>query len=189
MALVKVKAEEVITIDVPKGRWYPIELQPRWNLISLPLIPNSTSTIEIYSLILKQGASGVVVTYAYDHYTDNWILNPTTMQDGYGYWVYMKSYDVLIVQGIISPEPPATPTSYIYTENWVLAGYKSIYARNMTDYLSSLQPGSYFRYIYTWDAKMQKWVLIDTQSSVTLKPGQGFWIWMYKKQEFIPPLP
>jgi len=109
------KLGDTFTIEVPGGMWYPMELQPKWNMISLPLIPNSTLTADIYSLILKQGASGVVVTYAYDHYLDKWILNPTTMQDGYGYWVYMKAYDVLIVQGIISPTPPATPKSYIYT--------------------------------------------------------------------------
>lgn len=72
---------DIITMDVPKGRWYPIELQPKWNLISMPLTPNSTSTTDICSLILKQGKAGVIATYTYDHYTDKWILNPATMQD------------------------------------------------------------------------------------------------------------
>ena len=176
-------------ITVPAGTWYPIELQPKWNMISLPLIPNSTATADIYALILNQGSSGVTVTYAYDQTTDRWVYNPAQLTDGFGYWVYMKAYDVLIVQGTTSPIPPAPPTSYSYTTGWVLAGYKSLQARNMTDYLASLQSGSYFIYIYTWNATTQNWIMIDTRSSTQLKPSQAFWIYMYTNQSLIPPIP
>jgi len=63
-------------ISVPEGTWYPVVLYPKWNLVSLPLIPNSTSTADICSLILKQGAAGVTVTYGFDNTAKAWIMDP-----------------------------------------------------------------------------------------------------------------
>ncbi len=179
------------TISVPKGTWYPIVLHPKWNLVSLPLIPNNTATSNIYSLILKQGASGVTVTYGFDNTAKSWVMNPTTMTDGKGYWIYMKAYDVLIVQGLPTPEPPALPTTYHLPAGWCLVGFTETISMDASDYVESLEQRSYFRWLYVWDAATQSWTMVDTkpESSGTLYPGQAFWIYLYTDQDLIPPIP
>lgn len=172
---------------IPEGEWAPIVLYEEWNLISLPLIPESTAREDILSLILEQGASGVIVTYGYNQTIDDWISDPAEMTDGWGYWLYVSEYDVLIVQGTETPEPPATPPTYLFTEDWVLGGFKSTTNRVISDYIASLEDGSYFPYVYVWDATAQDWDMRGTDAN--LEPGEAFWIWMYEVQSLIPPPP
>lgn len=171
---------------VPEGEWSPVVLYKGWNLVSLPLIPDSSATGDVLSLILDQGASGVVFSYGYDQYTDAWITNPTEMPDGYGYWFYMLADDVMIVEGIQSPPAPSLPATYEFTEGWVLAGYKQIAAHKVNEYLGSLEDGSYFGTVYAWNAETPAWyTLSGTQE---LSSGMGFWIWMHSDQSLITPL-
>jgi len=181
---------------VPDGTWIPIMLYNGWNLVSLPLIPDSSDSGDILSLILDQGASGVVVSYEYDQYTDTWITNPTEMTDGYGYWLYMLDDDVMIVEGIETLPAPALPQTYEFTAGWVLAGYKQTSATNdpagvIDGYLASLEGASYFKTIYVWRADVAVWDTLLTSSTAeddVLYPGMGFWIWMYSDQNLIAPL-
>jgi len=183
------EGDEIVVYAGPiaEGEWCSVELYKGWNLFSLPLIPRSTARADILSLVLKQGAAGVNVVYGYDTATDSWIINPAVMTDGLGYWVNMKAYDVLIVEGRQLPPPPALPPTYYLTEGWVLAGFKCIEPMSVGEYLLSLEADTYFEYIYIWDAENQNWLMLD--SGDTLQPGQGFWIWMYEDQYLIPPLP
>ena len=181
-----------VYLGIPEGTWYPIELHKGWNLISLPLVPNSTSASDVFSLVLKQGAAGVEVCYGFDNQAKEWVMNPTTMTDGNGYWVKMKDYDVLIVQGTPHEEYwGLQPIYYILYEGWNLAGYTETVSDLASWYLSSLEAGSYFRYLFAWDAQNQKWEMIDTDlsSSDILTPGQGFWILLYEDQTLVPPVP
>jgi hypothetical protein len=177
-------------VSIPEGLWHPVTLQAKWNLISLPLIPASTARADILSLLLKQGAAGVKVIYEYDAVAGAWVTNPDTIEDGKGYWVYMKAYDVLIVQGTKTPAPPALPTTYHLYKGWNLAGFTSTEDKAASDYLESLESGSYFRWIYVWDPEDQNWSMIDTKpaTSGTLSPGQAFWIYMYSEQDLVPPI-
>ena len=172
--------------STPEHRWYAVELQANWNMIGLPLIPASTARADVLSLILKQGATGVRFVYGYNNATDAWTLNPTTMVDGKGYWINMKAYDVMIVSGRVSAAPPALPPNYYLTTGWELAGYKAVSSMNCSTYLASLTSGSYFAYLYVWDATSQSWVTKTAGNN--LDPGWGFWIWMYSNQTLIPPI-
>jgi len=187
--LVGTEADPIILYagKVPKGKWCPVELYKGWNLVSLPLIPDSSARGDILSLILDQGASEIVVSYGYDQYTDTWITNPTEMTDGYGYWLYAKDYDVMIVEGTDKLGPPSPPATYEFTAGWVLAGYKSTTSMEIGEYIESLELGSYFSTVYIWDAETPAWDTINTVAD-ELFPGQGFWIWMYSDQNLIPPM-
>jgi len=177
-------------LTIPEGEWYPVKLHKGWNLISLPLISANSSRTAVLSLILKQGMAGVTVVYEYDQYTDTWILNPTKMTDGKGYWVYMKDNDVLVVSGSKMPPPGGIPPTYTLTKGWVLAGFKSTVNMTVAEYLASVRNASYFRILFVWDAVKQKWDILDREKAgAQLAPGQGFWIYMYEEEVLIPPKP
>jgi len=107
------------------------------------------------------------------------------MTDGYGYWLYMLDYDVMIVEGIQTLPAPALPQTYEFTEGWVLAGYKQLDTYEVTAYCNSFEDHSYFDIFYTWDASLETpaW-----GTPTSLNPGQGFWIYMYSDQNLIAPL-
>lgn len=187
-----------ILVTVPAGQWYPLELLPKWNLISLPLLPNSTATANIFSLLLSKGASGVNFAYSFDNVAKTWTLNPASMTDGNAYWIYMKAYDVLIVQGFPTNAPPGSPPAivqYDLKQGWNLAGFTETDSWYAPDYVASLQSTSvlqsYFRFVYAWDAESQNWFIIDLTGSYYpyyLYPGQGFYMYLYNDQVLIPPI-
>jgi hypothetical protein len=186
-----------IFVTVLAGQWYPLEVYPNWNLISFPLLPSSTATANIYSLLLVNGAAGVKFTYGFDNVGKTWTLNPATMTDGNGYWINMKAYDVLIVQGYPVYAPPGSPppiVQYSLTTGWNLAGFTETDYWYAPDYVASLQYTSvlqsYFRYAYVWSAYEQNWYTVDLLGSygtTEFSPGQGFYIFMYNGQTLIPP--
>jgi hypothetical protein len=191
-------------VTVPAGVWYPIEMYPKWNLISLPILPNSTATSDIFSLMLVKGAAGVNFAYGFDNTAKTWTLNPATMTDGNAYWINMKAYDVLVVQGYHISMPPGSPPSiaqYTFKQGWNLAGFtedtNDIWDSGMyaPDYVASLQSTlvlqSYFRFAYLWDPWDQQWFVVDLTGSVYpyyLYPGQGFYLYLYNDQTLIPPI-
>jgi len=182
-------SDEIIIYEgmIPEGEWSPVRLYTGWNLVSLPLIPDSSDREDVLSLILDQGASGIVVSYGYDQYLDIWIPNPAEITDGYGYWLYALDDDVMIVEGIDRLPAPLPPATYEFTSGWVLAGYKATYPMTIEEYTDSLADNSYFSTVYIWNAETPAWNTLDTTAD-SLDPGQGFWIWMYADQDLIPPM-
>ncbi|MEM1565503.1 MAG: Ig-like domain-containing protein [Candidatus Bathyarchaeia archaeon] len=175
---------------IPSGTWYPIELYPGWNLISLPLVPNSTARADIYALILKQGAASVQFTYTFDNQAKQWTLNPATLTHGKGYWLKLNAYDVLIVQGTPKEDYwSLEPIYYLLYKGWNLVGYTEMDEYSASWYLSSLQERTYFRYLFVWNAQSQRWFMVDTIDTKTLTPGQAFWILLYEDQTLVPPVP
>jgi hypothetical protein len=171
-------------ISVPVGIWYPIELQPNWNLISLPLVPTNSSINNVLSLLLKEGL--LVSVWQYDAETKAWHSyapgappDLTTMVDGKGYFIKVTAYNVLIIQGTEQPAPPATPPVYHVVPGWNLIGYKEITTMNVSTYLSGVD---YIR-VYRFDASTQTYTVL--RPSDDMVPGLGYWVavktegWIY----------
>ncbi|MGA8856965.1 MAG: hypothetical protein WB643_07345, partial [Candidatus Bathyarchaeia archaeon] len=105
-----------------------ITLESGWNLISFPIVPNSTS---IANLLRSQIASNEVVSvWAYSASSRSWhVFTPgkpstlTTMTDGNGYWVYMRTDDTLYIDGNVIV-PGSIPPTYALTQGWNLVGFK-----------------------------------------------------------------
>jgi hypothetical protein len=184
-------------VTVLAGEWYPVEMYPKWNLISFPLMPSSTATANIYSLMLLHGAAGVNFAYSFDNTAKTWTLNPTSMSDGNAYWINMNAYDVLIVQGYPIWAPPGSPppiVQYSLSTGWNLAGFTYPYEIDAPNYVASLQYTSvlqsYYRFVYQWDPQDQNWFVLDlTNTGYYFEPGYGFYIYMYNSQTLIPPTP
>jgi hypothetical protein len=171
-------------LSIPKEKWYPIELQKDWNLISLPLVPANSSIGSVLSLLLNGGS--VVSVWHYDAETKAWHSyapgappDLTTMVDGKGYLIKVTAYNVLIVQGTEQPAPPATPRVYHVVPGWNLIGYKRTYSSTVSDYLYGVD---YIR-VYSFDASTQTYTVL--RSSDYMTPGLGYWVavktegWIY----------
>jgi hypothetical protein len=172
----------VYTGTVPEGLWYPIELNKGWNLISLPLVPANSAIQNVLSLLLKDGLLESV--WAYDAETKTWHSyapgappDLTTMVDGKGYFIKVKAYNVLIVQGTEQPAPPATPRVYHVVPGWNLIGYKRLDESNVSDYLSGVD------YIRVYTFINGQYILVRPDED--MEPGLGYWVavktegWIY----------
>jgi hypothetical protein len=162
-------------LSIPKERWYPIELQKDWNLISLPLVPANSTIENVLSLLLKQGLLQSV--WHYDAETKTWHSyapgappDLTTMVDGGGYFVKVTDYNVFIVQGTIQPLPPASPRVYDVVRGWNLIGYKEIYSENVSTYLSGVDCIR----VYSFNASTQAYEVLKPSDNMT--PGLGYWV-------------
>ena len=161
--------------------WVAITLRSGWNLISLPIVPNSTS---IASLLRAQIASKEVVSvWTYSASSKSWrVFIPgkpstlTTMIDGNGYWIYMKTSDTLYVDGYVI-QPGSTPPTYQLNASWNLVGFKSeplVTGETVGQYLLSIS-GKYDSHsVWVYDNANPSWVRAG--SSYMLEPGQAMWI-------------
>lgn len=160
---------------------YMIPPQPGWNLISLPIIPNSTS---IASLLRSQIASKEVVSvWAYSASSKSWrVFTPgrpstlATMADGNGYWIYMRTADTLYVDGYVIP-PVAAPPTYQLKVGWNLVGFKpqpTIQNEAVSRYLTSIV-GSYDQNnVWIYDNTSGSWT--RSTGTTMLTSGEAMWI-------------
>jgi len=184
---------------IPEGLWFPIVLHQGWNLISLPLIPNSTDLETVLELMVKAQSFADVVdsVYYYDASTREWkvyipgVINEIdSMEDGKGYFIRMKAYDVLIIQGREKPVPPATPPVYMLYQGWNLIGFKEISEMGVSTYFTTV-PSEILNsaVIFGWNSSNQEYYTVwvgGTQFS-TLKPGEGYWIYVIEQCSIAPP--
>ena len=156
-----------------------ISLNSGWNLISLPIVPNSTS---ITSILKAQVATNNVVS-VWSYTTSGWVsFTPPaggslkTMADGVGYWVLMRRNDTLYVDGYVVP-PGSAPPSYSLSQGWSLVGFKpepTVQSESVGQYLSSIN-GKYDPN-NVWVYASTGWVRANT--NYMLQPGQAMWILM-----------
>jgi len=194
-------ATAVYIETIPEGTWYPIELYEGWNLISPPLIPNSTDLETVLELMLKAQSFTDVVdsVYYYDASTEppEWkayipgVINEIgSIEAGKGYFIKMKASDVLIIHGRELPEPPATPPVYTLYQGWNLIGFKETAEMDVSTYFTTV-PTEILNsaVIFGWDSLNQEYytVWVGGTPLSKLKPGEGYWIYVIEQCYVAPP--
>ncbi len=181
---------------------YEIELVEGWNLVSLPLIPDSDNISVVISAanLASANVSNVAGIRAYDPATglfpyydpDLGSGDLATMEDGVGYWVFMDVADTLTVTGRQWPVPPAIPPVYPVVEGWNLIGVKDITPIYYWDYLSNLY--DFFDYdfsvVWGYDAEAGRYFNVfplGDGDEEYLFPGSGYWLWMKVAGTIVPP--
>ena len=163
-----------------------INLDEKWNLISLPLVPFDTDIDAILAALPAAGLADLVSIWNYDGCTGEWFIygnghdSLATMEDGKGYWVRMDypitpTYD-LWVWGTEKPMPPAMPAEYAVCEGWNMVGFTSLTDYPAADYLWNW--GTPAPVVYEWiagDWTVQGWNLVSPLTN-HLQPGQGYWV-------------
>ena len=173
---------------------YDIDLAEGWNLISLPLIPNSTNITDIINAenLASGNMDNVDLVYYFDTASETWLWwngapasTLTTMEDGLGYWMLMSGADTLTVQGTKVGDPPP---EYGVIVGWNMIGFTSTAAMAPEVYLASAA-GDY-TLLYGWDAVGETWLWWNgapASTLTTMEPGDGYWILMDNPGIITPP--
>lgn len=175
--------EVIVTVNPANRQNVNIPLQPGWNLVSVPVVPDHSDI----GTVLKPVIGRVVVVWGYSSATKAWsFFRPgppvagslRTITDGNGYWIYVTAGGVFNVTGSVIPETQF-PQSYQLSPGWNLVGFKPLPAvgrMTVDDYLRSLG-NSYDRSnVWVYDNMSGLWIRAD--STHQLQPGQAMWILM-----------
>jgi hypothetical protein len=179
-----------------EGTSFDIQLNKKWNLISVPFTMLDDSIDEVFKDI-ENSVEGV---WTYDAATDQWFVykpggGPNTlheMKPGWGYWVLMKEPATLKIGGTLF-SPGKTPPQRQLVHGWNLIGYYGTYG--LLNYTGPVGAGdvSYcalWSLIDTtsgyprWSSLETYWEPYNSDVWVTLSayqnmdPGAGYWIEM-----------
>ena len=158
-----------------------VPLVADWNLVSIPIIPDSTAITDVLASI----ASKYSIVHAWDAATQNWrSYNPAlpsegqtllTLDEKTAFWILMTEAATLTVEG-------TTPVSTDQTlaVGWNLVAYPASAARPVAEALASIA-GKY-TIVWAYDAGEPKlWKRYNPSapwaSDLTqLEPGRGYWV-------------
>ncbi len=162
---------EIVILEAPKAMG--IGLDVGWNLISLPLIPDSPSIEVILSEIIED----VDVVWSYEggewlSYSSGEPSDLTVMVDGKGYWMIMDDAATLTIHGVELLPPPFTPPEYDLVVGWNLIGFKETDDMPAEDYLGTAADACNRIWAY-YDGSYKGLELTDD-----MEPGKGYWIAM-----------
>jgi hypothetical protein len=179
-----------------EGTSFDIQLNKKWNLISVPFTMLDNSIDEVFKDI-EDSVEGV---WTYDAATDQWFVykpggGPNTlheMKPGWGYWVLMKEPATLKIGGTLF-SPGKTPPQRQLVHGWNLIGYYGTYG--LLSYNGPVGAGD-VSYCALWSlidttSGYPRWSSLETYWEpynpdvwVTLSayqnmdPGAGYWIEM-----------
>lgn len=165
-----------------------LELQPGWNLISLPLIPKQTSTAKLLAPLIQVNdlvtVWGFTPPNTWSYFKPPNLGTLTSMVDGKGYWVLVTdAINITVVGYVITPG--SAPPTYSLAAGWNLAGFKPqplIQNETMATYLTSLD--TKYSSIWVYDSLNATW--IRGTPSLELAPGEGMWIYMTTPATLLP---
>jgi len=167
-----------IAADVPVTT-YNISLSANWNLVSLPLIPNSSTIATVLTGIVGNISNVNLVKY-YNPTSGAWLSyvpgasgnTLSTMEDGKGYWIFMNAADTLRINGTELPAGGDVPLSYSVLGNkWNLMGFKSVENKTAVSYLGASSADDVI-----WQYKTGQYKNLISQSD-NFEPSYGYWVY------------
>ncbi|MBR9702301.1 hypothetical protein GOV13_05270 [Candidatus Pacearchaeota archaeon] len=165
------------SFDVTVYSW-KIDLVEGWNLVSIPLVPESTNIAAVLGDIkdnIEYGSTSqyTIFSYQFDGNDDNeWLkARPTSswtgdlnyVIPGYAYWIKMSALDTLYGFGDKTPNQGQTPPSTTVVDGWNLIGHYGLNTVTNANALTSLALGNTTYYDY-----------VGTDGN--FYPQEGYWI-------------
>ncbi|MFQ6059966.1 MAG: TIGR03790 family protein [Thermoplasmata archaeon] len=152
-----------------------IRLRKGWNLISLPLQPFSTDTLEVLKRI--EGEYDIVRYYDAWDSSDPWKMFSTSKPEGIsdlrainneiGVWIHLLNETILPVEGSLQASVEINLHS-----GWNLIGYPSLTTRRVAEVFASLP----LERLEGFSEGADPYFLREFVSSDFLSPGQGYWV-------------
>lgn len=192
------------------GNMFEIQINKKWNLISVPFDPLDVAVEEVF----KDIVSDIEAVYSYDAASGHWsvwrpsVVGPANdlheIRTGRGYWVMALEDATLLVGGNLYQPGPSTPSSEDLIQGWNLIGYYG--TEGLSGYygpvgagdttycslysLRNLQSGYYPT---NWGALLTYWELDNPNQwkefglwDNNMDPGAGYWIAMDENKNYYP---
>ena len=199
------------SFEVKQRQPYEIEVQPGWNLISLPATPLEPGIADVLSG--NQYISPVLGYQEGDWITavreddGTWRGRLTEIAGGYGYWVHARTFES--VETMLSEVDPAgvLPTVPV-TAGWNLLGVLDIFQNGVGDppgekssagefTSANYEADNYFSSIdwkvaYTYDTQHSRWEKTTPENPdpeggpKEIKNGKGYWVWSPAPNTLVP---
>jgi len=158
-----------------------LSLNAGWNLISLPIVPDSYDIRMVLSSPIASGELTIVWSYtgtprSWRFFIPGKPSTLTTMRDGEGYWIYMSTSDVVTVRGTVIP-PISSPPNYELVAGWNLLGFKpqpTVGDETIGVYLSSVAGKYDLSNVWVYRNADGTWV--RASAGTVLHPGDAMWI-------------
>jgi hypothetical protein len=169
---------------------YQIDLNRKWNLISLPIVPFDSDIDTLLATYNASDTAPIDSIWAYDRCSDDWSTYPgaglTDMTDGPSYWVKVD-YSLPLGNagdyaggfwywGVANPMPPDAPSAYDVCEGWNMVGYRALADDDVANYLWNFTFGTDYGPVYSWDASTQTWNAPLAAGTDDLIVTMGYWI-------------
>ena len=199
------------TFTVVERMPYQLELAAGWNLISVPGTPADPSLDAVIPpgrrvspVLSYQDGDWVAATRSED---GGWRGNLTSIEAGYGYWVFAQTFETL---STLIPEydPASVPPSVGVSFGWNLVGVIDLFQNPAGMAPGAFGGGSgeadeYFKSIpwrvsYTYDTLQSRWVRTteddgDAIADVAgeddppeIVTGKGYWVWSLEPATLVP---
>jgi parallel beta-helix repeat protein len=164
-----------------------INLEPGWNLISLPRIQTDPALNTVLNSI--EGDYDAVQWFNTTDSKDQWkhhhISKPQHLNDleeinhSIGFWIHVTNPNgtTLLVYGDVFSSPEDIPL-YI---GWNMVGFPSLSNKNRASGLNNLDFGTEVDAIWTFDAATQTWEEVGSSDSFILEKGY----WVHATQECV----
>jgi hypothetical protein len=194
-----------------RGTTFEIQLNKKWNLISVPFVLLSDNPDEIFKDIKDNLNS--VWTYDPDHLVcdstdpEGWCVytadeNPDTLKHiipGWGYWVMMKDSDVLLIGGSLF-QPRVSPPTRKIIPGWNLIGYygtegqkgyygpvgsgKKAYCELYSLVNTNFGLPKWSSLVTYWQLDLEPWKYLDECDR--MDPGAGYWLEIDTDESYAP---
>jgi hypothetical protein len=149
---------EYYVFDVTVWSWI-IEMNEGWNLISIPLVPESGNDIEEVFLnqlgedgqnVLPGGTEYVVKSYQYDGVSgSDWLMSRRSgygdlevVKPGYGYWIKSTGEAKIRGMGVKDDNGLPTPEIKVETHEWQMVGRYGIIGEDSWDMMEGRAHGA-----------------------------------------------
>ena len=199
------------SFEVKERQPYEIDVQPGWNLISLPATPLEP---EIGSVLANNQYISPVLGYqegdwitAIREEDGTWRGRLTEIAGGYGYWVHARTFES--VETMLSEVDPAgTLPTVPVTAGWNLLGVLDIFQNDMDDppgeknadgefTSANYEADNYFSSIawkvaYTYDTRHSLWIKSTPENPdpeggpKEIMNGKGYWVWSPAPNTLVP---
>ena len=193
--------EGEFTFEVLERQPYEVELQPGWNLISLPGDPFNPAVGNVIGSDLKADTvlgyqSGEWVTSVKND-DGRWQGTLVDIQGGYGYWVRTTAIET--IETVI---PPILPTSNLPTvpviSGWNLLGVVDAEqddagaSHDADEYFTSLPA---WRVAYSFETQQNRWMKLlpngtdgtgESAEPHMVANGKGYWLWSSRPGTLVP---
>jgi hypothetical protein len=175
-----IKIKELVPVSEPgclTNCYFPIDLKPGINMISIPFIPNNNSIDYLFEDVL----SNIRRIYSYNPTTSMWevyipgqssLSSLKTIEPRKGYLVFMKNQGSITISGNVSYNDETTPEINA-VPGWNLIGVHNTTSKTMAQELGNLNYDSLWKLNSTNEYEQ----IIDSSTELT-NPGSAYWVFI-----------